>query len=1357
MNRKKPIAAIALATLLALLLAPGEARARDDCGALNAGNSFTQTCPDAAYTGIVYWDLANAVTLTVTGGAATTITAGANNGVHNGVTIRTDDHATNAHNISLTVGSGGAVAIEQSGTRASSWYNNRGIVVFQRAGNGSTTTLDVRSGTTIGTATAKMESHGIQVTTYESDAGDISVTTAAAIHSEDDGIYVSNPGAGDITVRNRGAVTSDAAGIHAKTTGKDADGDDAGVSITHSAGDITTPNATGVKAHVGEARQETDAGHDDYVAPMNAGLAKVSVTGGSISSRLFAISALNYEAGSVEVDVAEGVTLTSTEGDALRANLTDVGNESGTITVTQAGKIVAAGWGIVANRLGGSGAVSVTNRGDIEAGGDGIYVTAKGAGGAVSVTNSGAIGRADAAVARGIFAALDGAGDSGGVTVANSGDITATDHGILAQTTGKDADGANTGVSITHSAGAIVVASDEPVDDGSQGVKEAIVARVGSHRAETETDRAAYVAPKNIGLAKVAVTGGSVHAKGVAIEAANYEAGGVEISVSEDVELTSTHDHGIEATLRDAGNKTGTISITQAGTISAAKDGVSAGVAWSGGAGPARAIDIVWTGTFTSPEAPTRAPLAHIGRALERAHGQQTARATRTGDEGDPPLLRYAQATAGIDAGVMHWATFMRVVAEGDDPGAFADAAAVTALFADSADAATKARAAAIIAQFRSVLTNESLGTIPGAGDIDADDDGTYSDAEITAYLSEDSDSRRELLRSVLTKSFTEHELTVFRALMTGGDVDAALTALPDATNAWKRDVRALVNSYNASDIRVAVNGGSIDSRGDGITAWYATPHANNGGISVTVAKGASVTGAMAGVYVANAGRGLRIEKKYAPQAVQDANANLGADAMVLVADHLNQVVRVRGGVVTGGSDAAVHLDGGGALIVTDGGRLVGGSSGRAILVNDPGPAIIYIGGEVKGGEGPADSPAPAAVHLTGGGSVTIGLTGSVDANGAARAIQGDAPTTIIIHMDGTDAASVNAAAARVKGAIGGAGVGESVTFAEANASGTTGFVTQGALDSEGALISVGFRCGMATDRRCELYEALPSLLLALNRLPAYAERMAAPRGSNGVWGRVEAAQGEWTADKAVSAKPLAYDYDVAGGRAGFDFEGAGARFGLSAHFLKGKAEMDAVGEMAVSGMGAGASATWLWGGFHLDFSGQATWFDAEFDSSVSGKLEKDASGKGFALGVEIGRRASFMEGALAVTPRLGLVWSNADLSDFTDSVGSAARVSVEKAWSARARAGFTLETGAGEGGRLFASADLEQEFSDETSVEVGDAKLDAESASTTLRLGVGGALPLGESAALTLSGSYAASGSDTSQYGGAASLSVRF
>ena len=548
-----------LALAAALFLAPGAARAQTNatCGALANG---VANCPNAAYAnGISYWNQVSGVTLTVPGTATTaTITASTTawNGLDNGISIRTSTHASEVRNVALTVGGTGTfVAIVQgSSPEANAWYRNHGILVSPHAANGSTVTVDVKSGVTIGTETTRMSHTGIEVVDVPgavsvtsaariyagvrgirignaagttmldnrgaitaggdgiyvrswNSAGAVTVTNSGAIASAARGIYVEDGGsAGATTVTNRGAITTSNDGIFARTAGQDAAGANAGVSIAHSAGAIAA-EGIGISAHVGAARQETDTDHDDYVAPMNAGLAKVSVTGGSVSSTSTAVQAVNHEAGSVEVSVSEGVTLTSTTGRGIHAALTDAGNPGGTLSVTQAGTISAAKNGINALRWGGAGAVTITNSGAIEAGeagepGEpfagayGIFVVARGGGGTVTVTNSGALGTADAPVAQGIFAAHDGVGASGGVTVESSGAITATDNGIWARVRGQDVANANVGVTVTHSAGAIASA------DG-RGIK----VHVGEARQETDTSHDDYVAPRNEGLLKVEVTG----------------------------------------------------------------------------------------------------------------------------------------------------------------------------------------------------------------------------------------------------------------------------------------------------------------------------------------------------------------------------------------------------------------------------------------------------------------------------------------------------------------------------------------------------------------------------------------------------------------------------------------------------------------------------------------------------------------------------------------------------------------------------------------------------------------------------------------------------------------------------------
>ena len=333
-------------------------------------------------------------------------------------------------------------------------------------------------------------------------------------------------------------------------------------------------------------------------------------------------------------------------------------------------------------------------------------------------------------------------------------------------------------------------------------------------------------------------------------------------------------------------------------------------------------------------------------------------------------------------------------------------------------------------------------------------------------------------------------------------------------------------------DIRIAVNGGSIDSRGDGIRAYYVTPHDDNGGISVTVAEGASVTGAMAGVYVANAGCPVADGCVPGEEGIRD------------------QTVTVHGRV-TGGSDAAVHLSGGGNLTVGKTGALIAGSSGRAIRVNDPGPATIRIDGLVRGGGG--ETP---AVHLTGGGSVTVGATGRIETPGDRDvAISGvGAEVHIETPRDPPEQTqawvsreSANRAAARVKGLIIGAGTTET-TFHAVQDGVTTGHsetvpLNNGRPDTSGLRPGQypqppppdmpdmeepngeeidgerppppdtgrrpppppsvqAFDCDWAKDGRCRLYEALPSFLLAVNAPQGTSGRASTAASTAGAPGR---------------------------------------------------------------------------------------------------------------------------------------------------------------------------------------------------------------------------------------------------------------
>ena len=1342
-----------------------------------------------------------------------------------------------------------AVEIENSGTITTGGASAHGIYVETYAvpqGRGDGNLAITNSGSISSANAALLVNSNMGDTTVKHTGGSITSTA-------EDGIRVQQGGTGAVTVESGADVTAEnygirvlasptqaattvtvavAAGVTTRTNEPQvtiASGTTTttyttlgAVSVTHSGGEIEAKTESGIwiqqkgaDATVTSSADITAKKYGIFVVNDRA-LATVAIAAGVTTntwSNTGAVS-VTHSAGTISAETESGIwvrqvagtgavtVISSSDVTAEEVHGIYVGNEGSgdTRITTTGGKIMAGADGIhlgiaVSNTSGGT----IVNAAAIDADGYGLVAWYAGEG-EIRIENSGAITAGNV----GIHA---DEGAAGAITIVNGADVMGDNHGIFARNT--QGGGA---VSVTHSAGEV---------RGKEG--NGIAAFIGRWRNE---DSAESPDPISTATVEVEVTGGSVHASEtrgrVAIEAGNFEGGSAEVTVSKGAEVFAKHNAGIYALLSDRQNTNGRIMVTQGGTIEARK-GVYASVSRAGteeraAAGQPPLIGVEWTGTFTEAERTlTTLNLNGVAHAIESAQEAQA---------GEDKVIRGAAHTAGIDAEVMSWRVLNRIATRGDDPGPIADAAAQTALLdTASTDAAVKARAEVIVARFRTVLTDETLGTIPGAAGIDTDNDDEYSDAEIRAYLSMDDDARRTELRDILARHLSETEKAVLRAVATGGsnaEVDAALAGVTGASDAWKNEVRALLNNYNTGDIRVAMNGGSIDSTsGDGIRAWYARQHDRNGAISVTVAEGASVTGGAAGVYVANAGTGLRIEKKYTSSEIQnqEANRELGADDLVTLEDHLDQVVRVDG-TVTGGADAAVHLAGGGALIVSRTGKLVGGSSGRTILVNDPGPAVIYIEGEATGGEGPTDRPAPAAVHLTGGGSVTVGLNGRVRANGADSAIRGDNEPTVIyidgeatgdegataaVHLTGGGSVTVglngrvqaNGAAAairgdneptevvvhrtvgdltqgsarealaRVEGGIVGDGVERKVTLVEVNDDGTTGYVRDVPLDPKGEpmldeLPPDSLDCTRAMDGRCRLYEALPSILLAMNDLPSYAERTSAVRDANGAWARVEMARGEWQADKAATGK-LAYDHRRTGGRAGVDvLAGETGRVGVSMHVLRGKAEMSGVGEAELDGTGAGLSATWLVGDLYVDVQAGATWYDAKLDSAIagSGRLVDKVDGRGYALGLDVGNRM-VMGGDLVVTPRAGLAWSKVDWDDFMDKVGSGgAKVSVRDARSTKGRVGVMVDTAVGSEdapGRVFGSVDVEHELSDETSVNVGGTLLETTVKPTGVRLGLGGTFSLGEDVVLRARADYTTSGGDTNEYGGGLELNLRF
>ena len=1394
---------------------------------------------------------------------------------------------TNSGVITKHTGTGnqGAIELDYDRGHGAATITNRGAITY---GSGATGGYGIylhyrnRAGTASGaamitnTADVASRKHAIYLENAGAGAstitnsGDLGVSdgSQALPDREQSGIFLQDTGtAGAVTVTNSGDLTSVGVGIGAWTRNKNAAGSPAGVSITHSAGDIDVSAGGGILAVVGEA----GGGR-----PVNTGDAVIRVTGGSVESMGTIVEAKNFEAGDVDIDVAEGVTLTSTDQHGIFAEL-HADNTTGGVTIDNKGTVTTPKTGIYVRRHApaGAGDISITNSGDIETGVAnwyGILVEDKGAG-AITVTNSGDIGERDARHGHGIHVEKQGDNGegSGSVTVTSSGKVFTAGRGVYAvvndglariDVTGGSFDVVNTiveaknlrrgNVDIDVAEGVTLISSEQHGVFAETGAANAAGSIDVDNKGTITTPKTGIFVRHPAGRGAISVTNsGAIMKRGadnwMGIFVEEKGSGPVTVTNSGDIGAAddrARHDHGILVQLqhpRDvpAGDVTVTnsgdlraalfglwvpvkeadrrIVIEQSGAI-AARKGIYAQVGRASTGGETRTeeeqplIDVRWTGGAFSHGTET----AESDTAKLRAESVAGALDTNLEFVAHETIVREGPA-AGIEAQVMGWSHVARVVAEGDDPGEIPDDAAEAAdtlsdrhtnlLSADHADS----RRAAILAHFKAVFEIEDLAIDPSVAEaIDTDGTAGRSDDEIVAYLSKDDDATRALLRNVLAQSLSEKERAVLKAVLEAvlEDDGAGLSAALDDADAgfsdeYKTAVRALLGRYHIGDVRVAVTGGSIDSRGDGIRAYYATHHENNGAIEVTVGKDASVTGGVAGIWVANAG-----------------HEGEGGERI------LKQSVTVHG-TVTGGTEAAVHLVGGGTLTVGEMGKVHAGSSGVGVLVNHPGRAVIRIDGLVRGGAGGA-----AAVHLTGGGSVTVGGTGRVEAKGARFSIRGDNEPTRVAVLQASDFAAEDGGLSQAGvddalfrlGTVGGDGIVEGfegddpgdkvpVVVAETHLDGRrTGYylpldlpagggapTTEGNVayamldecpagqeDENGECVPrrpdgdgdpkppaldpvLPFSCDMADNGRCRLYEALPSVLLAMNALPTWGERASAARDDWGGWARVEGASGKWKAD--TSKQPdVAYDHHRYGVRAGMDFAAGGdGRVGLSVHGLQGSAEMTArAGEVDLSGFGVGVYGTTAFaGGVHVDAQAAMTWYEGDLKPAGTRKSEID--GRGYALGVEVGKRMPVMDGGVSVTPRAGLLWSKVDLDDFRDlgsTTGRGVFVSVKDAQSLRGRAGVGVEKaldGVGmDGSRLFASLDVEQEFSEETEVDVSGASvsgasLKASAEKTRVRAALG--IRLWGEGRYLLQGSvgYTAGGGDNRELGGGLNVTVRF
>ena len=579
----------------------------------------------------------------------------------------------------------------------------------------------------------------------------------------------------------------------------------------------------------------------------------------------------------------------------------------------------------------------------------------------------------------------------------------------------------------------------------------------------------------------------------------------------------------------------------------------------------------------------------------------------------------------------------------------------------------------------------------------------------------------------------------------------------------------------DAGDIDLTVAGlatGDIDARGDG-DLTVAVSGTVDGDIfgrgagehTVTVARGGAVTGTvdLGASTVTTDGAVGRVRFERGGAATVGSTGRISGIDGVAVDSRSGDLTVTVAGLAMGDIDGR----GGGDLTVMVSGRIDGDVFGREAGEHE---VTVARGGAITGTVDLAGDGAVTVEGMAGridferDGAVTVGPEGRISGrDGVSIESRSGAPAVTIVASAGE---SLRDAVGRVGGAIVAAEGEPSVMLGR---EGETGSITLGGLGTarsvpEGAYdvgvvrtASGALRAVSRLAARTRVYEALPSLLLGMERTASHADRAAAPRASDGTWARVDASRGSW---EAASSANAGTGYD----RRGFSFQ-AGldavlseeTRAGLSVHWRRATAKVSRNGgEIEARGAGVGLSATWSPGPFFVDGQAAATLYDADLKSTLRGRLKDDVGAQGLSAALEAGRTVPVADG-VTVTPRARVAWSSLSLSGFVDDAAEA-RVSLDRGRSLTGRAGALAERVLGEGGRIFGSVDVEREFSAETRMSVAGTSLETAGEETRYMVGVGGEHGW-EDGRFALRGAldYAASGGDARDYGARASLSMRF
>jgi len=218
------------------------------------------------------------------------------------------------------------------------------------------------------------------------------------------------------------------------------------------------------------------------------------------------------------------------------------------------------------------------------------------------------------------------------------------------------------------------------------------------------------------------------------------------------------------------------------------------------------------------------------------------------------------------------------------------------------------------------------------------------------------------------------------------------------------------------------------------------------------------------------------------------------------------------------------------------------------------------------------------------------------------------------------------------------------------------------------------------------VYENYAQTLLSLNSLPTLQQRVgnrswaAVPvQDGMAIWGRAEASHKHSNpafSTSAANSRTNSWQLQMGADATLADRDdGAALIGGITAHYGEADARVRSMfgnGGIDTQGFGFGATLTWYGpDGFYVDGQAQLSWFNTDLASDPLGSLAANIDGKGEAVSLEVGKRAS-IGGSLTITPQTQMVYSHVGFDRFLDPAG--ADVAARRGDSLKSRWGLSID-----------------------------------------------------------------------------------